>query len=84
MELDELLLTNRDAIGPAMLELVWIHHKLRQVPPEAISINRAAAALGKDKRTVGRNFRRLEEQGLIERDAVPGKAHRYRVCFSPQ
>jgi len=75
MELDELLLAKRELIGPALLELVWIAHQLRQA--ESISIGRAAVALGKDKRTVSRNFRRLENVGLLKRQARAGRPHLY-------
>ena len=77
MELDELLLTNRDAIGPAVLELAYIHHRLRQFPEDPISINKAAAVLGKDRRTVSRNFRRLKDVGLLGWEARAGRPHRY-------
>ena len=76
--LGELLLRHRDRIGPAWQELLWI---MFPPDPQRISINRAAAYLGKDKRTVARNFRRLEERGVLERQAVPGRAHRYRVLL---
>ena len=81
MELGEWLLRNSDAIGPAWRELLWI---MLPPDPQRISINRAAADLGKDRRTVARNVRRLEERGLLERKAVPGRAHKYRVLFYPQ
>jgi len=81
MELDDLLLTKREAIGPAVLELTWIHRQLRDVPEgtATISINQAATALGKDKRTVSRNFRRLENVGLLKREARAGRSHLYQL-----
>ena len=78
MGLGEWLLENREAIGPSWRELLWI---MRPTDPQHVSINRAAAYLRKDKRTVARNFRRLERQGILERTAVPGRAHSLQSAF---
>lgn len=69
------LLANRERIGPACWELCVLIERGMQ-----ISVKRIAVELHKDQRTVWRNLRHLEQNGIIERRSnKPGQANTYRV-----
>lgn len=72
------LLANRHRVGSALWELIAII----TADSSQLSVNKIAAALGKDRRTVGRNIRKLEQAKILERRAIPGAAHEYRVNLS--
>lgn len=69
------LLARRDEIGPAYWELLWI---LCQ-DTGLVSIGKCAVALSKNRHTVSRNFRRLEECKILDRQSVPGRPHIYTL-----
>ena len=76
-ELIRALLESRSAIGASVWELLWLLGLAdagRQV-----SMNTMAVDLGKKRRSVVRNIRRLEQHKIIERESVAGQAHKYTV-----
>jgi DNA-binding MarR family transcriptional regulator len=68
------MLANNGRIGVGVWELLTLIDHEQQ-----IAVGRIAAKLGKDRRTVTRNLRHLEDAGIIERKPVPGRASYYLV-----